>query len=246
MEEGEEAEERGESSAAVVAKAVDISQISVAEAEEVERSQQLIDAFEQSIATLKQCGALNACTALQNEIRKEKRRQRNMSKINTAVAVALVRRREWEANEARRRRQLEIDATNNMRKTRADAQKEAAQAKALLQKRKLQIAQLEATLSTKQELKRFPPESLGQGHAKGCGAAGRKLRHEVLDRMSRTGVGLSADQKKRLGVVQANMGPQHARSSRGGLGRHVRVVDAESPGGRQRRRAQRFLSLCVQ
>ena len=68
-------------------------------------------------------------------------------------------------------------------------------AKALLQKRKAEIAQLENLLETKQSLKRFTPELLGQGHSKGSGAAGRKMRHEVLDRMARTGVGLSPGQK---------------------------------------------------
>ena len=193
--EQEVAEEHGQKCAAVVTKSVDISEISITEAQELEKSQTLIDAFEQAIGTLRQCGALNACTALQNEIRKERRRQRNMSEGNTAVAVALVRRRECEAQEARRRKQLEMDATKQMLKKKADAQKEAAQAKELIQKRKLEIAQLENALSTKRELKRFAPESLGQGNAKGGGAVARKLRYEVLDRVSRVGAGISPGQK---------------------------------------------------
>ena len=39
-------------------------------------------------------------------------------------------------------------------------------------------------------LKTLSLEQLGQGNVRG-GAAGRKKRHEVLDRMARTGVGLS-------------------------------------------------------
>ena len=66
-------------------------------------------------------------------------------------------------------------------------------------KRKKDIAQLEVLLETKQCMKRFTPESLGQGHPKGGGASARKLRHEVLDRMSRTGLSLSARPKKTIG-----------------------------------------------
>ena len=47
----------------------------------------------------------------------------------------------------------------------------------------------------KHAFKTFSPEMLGHGHAKGAGAAGRKRRHEVLDRMAHTGTGLSAGQK---------------------------------------------------
>ena len=185
----------GHSGAAVAVKSVDISGISVAEAEEVEKSETLIDALRQSVATLKNCGALSACSNLENEIRKERRRQRSLSKASTAVAVALVRQREFEVLQRERRRQLELDATKQMLKARTAAKVEAAQAKALLQKRKNELAQLENILETSQALKRFTPESMGAGHPKGCGAAGRKLRLEVLDRMARTGVGLSPAQK---------------------------------------------------
>ena len=43
--------------------------------------------------------------------------------------------------------------------------------------------------------KRFTPDQLGGGKPKGGCAVGRKLRFEVLDRLARTGVGLSAAQK---------------------------------------------------
>ena len=40
---------------------------------------------------------------------------------------------------------------------------------------------------------------LGQDHARGGGVAGRKRRFEVLDRLARTGGGLSAAQKNEFG-----------------------------------------------
>ena len=188
-------EEGGQTSSAGAVRCVDISGVTAAEAEEIERAQTYIDALQQSIAALRAVGALAPCAHLENEIRKEKRRQRNMTKGSAAVAVALVRRREWEAEQDRRRKQLEESATQRTLKLRADAKREADAAKALLQKRKSEIAQLENLLETKQSLKRFAPEHLGQGHPQGRGAAGRKARHEVLDRMARTGVGLSPGQK---------------------------------------------------
>ena len=185
----------GQASSAVAVKHVDISAIPTADAEEIERSQTLIDALQQCMTALTECGALGACAHLGNEARKEKRRQRNMSKANTAVAVSLARRREWEALQDRRRKQREENATKQLLKLRVDARRDAENAKALLQKRKTEIAQLENLLETKQSLKRFVPEQLGQGHHQGRGASGRKARHEVLDRMSRTGVGLSPGQR---------------------------------------------------
>ena len=125
---------------AVAVKRLDISALSVSAAEEMERSQTLIDALQQSILVLKQSGALGSCAHLENEIRKERKRQRSLGQMDTAVAAALVRRRDWEDLQERKRKRLEDDATRKMLKTRADAVAEADKAKALLQKRKKDIA----------------------------------------------------------------------------------------------------------
>ena len=88
---------------------------------------------------------------------------------------------------------------NAKRASAASFQKQIADAKALLNKRKAQVLEAENLLPMKHSVKTFSPEMLGHGHAKGAGAAGRKLRHEVLDRMAHTGTGLSAGQKNEWG-----------------------------------------------
>ena len=47
----------------------------------------------------------------------------------------------------------------------------------------------------KRELMSIAPEALGQGKARSGGAASRKLRYEVLDRMAQLGTGLSPAQR---------------------------------------------------
>ena len=86
-----------------------MSELTMANAEEIERSQTLIDTLEQSIAALKKCGALSACANLENEILKERRRMRNLSRTDSAVAAALVRRRQWEELEIQKQNRLEDD-----------------------------------------------------------------------------------------------------------------------------------------
>ena len=54
---------------------------------------------------------------------------------------------------------------------------------------------IESVLETKHAMKRYTPEALGQGKARSGGVAARKLRYEVVDRLSHLGSGLTAAQK---------------------------------------------------
>lgn len=54
---------------------------------------------------------------------------------------------------------------------------------------------LESALETRHALKRYTPETLGQGKPRSGGAAARKMRYEVLDRMSKLGTGLTGAQR---------------------------------------------------
>ena len=54
---------------------------------------------------------------------------------------------------------------------------------------------VEGVLETKYAMERIAPDALGHGHATAKGVAGRKLRFEVLDRLSRLGTGLSPAQR---------------------------------------------------
>ena len=53
-----------------------------------------------------------------------------------------------------------------------------------LNKNKKQLIALEAVLESKHALKRYTPESLGQGKLRGGKAAERNLRYEVLGRIA--------------------------------------------------------------
>ena len=64
----------------------------------------------------------------------------------------------------------------------------------------------EGVLETKHALKRYAPESLGQGKPRSGGVAARKLRFQVLDRMAKLGSGLSPAQKNLLGLVPRGLG----------------------------------------
>ena len=74
-------------------------------------------------------------------------------------------------------------------------QKDAADAKRRAEKHKEQLLATENLLETLQSMKRYTPIQLGDGSPAAGGAAARKNRFEVLDRLARLGIGLSAEQK---------------------------------------------------
>ena len=170
-------------------------ELSLREAEDLERSQTLISTLEESIKGLRQVGAVVACMSLENELHKERRRQRNLSAESPAVAEALARQRHLADVKERRQKRIIDEANAEMKQLRDEAVKEAEQAKSQLKKRKAALAALENLLESKQAIKRFPEHALGVGHPTGGGAQGRKARHEVLDRIACTGAGLSQPQK---------------------------------------------------
>ena len=170
------------------------SSLSIVDSEHLERSRTLIATLESTKAELKKVGAVSCCVHVDNEITKERRRMRGLCRESTAVADALARRVDMEEEERRRQRRLVLEA-NESRAARNKVREEAAVAAAKLKKRKLELAELENLAESRQTVKRFSPEQLGQGKPRGGGVAVRKLRWEVLDRLARTGTGLSAAQK---------------------------------------------------
>jgi hypothetical protein len=168
--------------------------LSAAEAETLQNSQTLIDAYAQSFAGLRACGAMTAAVHFENEIRKEKRRQRALGRENDNVAQAMARRRDVEIAETLKQRRLAADA-NAITQAAAKSKKELAVASALMRKRKADLVEIESLKESKHMMKRFSLENLGEGHPKGGGAAARKRRFEVLNRLMRLGSGLSFAQK---------------------------------------------------
>ena len=152
------------------------------------------EALKAAIAELRPIGAVSAVANLENEIKKERRRVRNLAREDPAVAGALALRDEFLQAEAwKKQRQLEADRQTQVTTKQVEAA--LADAKAKLKKRKSEVQQFECVLAEKAAMKRFTPEVLGQGHPKCGGAQGRKARYEVLDRLAHLGTGLSPPQR---------------------------------------------------
>ena len=79
--------------------------------------------------------------------------------------------------------------------TAAKLNEEAKAATALLKKRKREIEDAEVVLETKHAIKQYTLQDLGMGQKRVGGAAAKKNRLEVLDRLARLGQGLSPAQK---------------------------------------------------
>ena len=95
--------------AIVAANAEASSGMSAAEADLVQESTALIDTYRQAIEELKKHGAVHAMNQLENEIRKERRRQRGLCSESPAVAAALQRQRDYEEQQLRKQRRLAAD-----------------------------------------------------------------------------------------------------------------------------------------
>jgi len=153
-----------------------------------------VAAYQQAIDVLKSVGAVTAMQQLHQEKHKELRRQRVAAKESPAVAAALAELKEAKAFEDRQQR-LVIQDANRREKAFERLRQESKEAQALLSKKRKELLSLESTLETRHALKRYTPETLGQGKPRSGGAAARKMRFEVLDRMSKLGTGLTGAQK---------------------------------------------------
>ena len=172
-----------------------IANLPVVEAEQLERSKTLIAALETSKAELRKVGAMAACASIANEIRKEVRRQRQLCTESPAVAAALARRQDQEDAERWRERRRVQDANKQMVALK-DIRQQAEHAAEQVRKRKAQFSELENRMESRQLVKRFTPDVLGQGkpqwrrHGWAEAAPIRPLCHA----------------EERLAVVQGSMG----------------------------------------
>ena len=168
--------------------------LSAAAAEQLGESQNLAAAYKQAIDGLKACGAMTAVQQLDNEMRKELRRQRVAATEQPAVADALL-----EVKQARQSAEVEhrlaVRDANKREKELTMLRKETKRANELLRKRKQELLSIESILETRHAMKRYSPEALGQGKARSGGVAARRLRDEVLDKMAKLGTGLTPSQK---------------------------------------------------
>ncbi len=108
--------------------------------------------------------------------------------------LALARQRDEDAAAARKRCRL-VDEANEQTLTASKLIRQIAVADVALKQRKQQILDAENLLESKHVMKSFSLEELGKDRSRGGGAAGKKRRFEVLDRLARIDQGLSASQK---------------------------------------------------
>jgi hypothetical protein len=171
-----------------------VTTMTAEEADGHQKSQVLLDVLQKSARALREIGALAPAAQLQHHIRMEQRRLRDLATESTAVAAALARQKD----EERRREYLARKAAaelNRRRETATSLQRQLDSVKNDLKKKKADIAEHEKLVLCKYALKTYSLEQLGQGSDTGGGAAGRKRRMEVLDRMAQLGNSLSPQQR---------------------------------------------------
>ena len=170
--------------------------ISEGDADEVAKSHDLIATFESAIVSLKARGAMRAVANLENEIAKERRRLRGISKMNPGVLLALARQRDEEHAMERKRKRC-IEERNAETLSRNKVRQQLKDADALLAKRKKELLDVETVLEAKHAIKTYSVSDLGEGCSRGQRGSGpaQKRRFEVLDRLARIGAGLSAEQR---------------------------------------------------
>ena len=125
-------------------------------------SQKLVAAYTDAVEVLRTYGAVTAVQHLENEMHKELRRQRNAAKGDPAVADALLELKVARATEERRERAAVLDK-NRKEKELSKLRKESLSAKEQLNKRKKELMSLECIKETNYAMKRYAPDSLGDG-----------------------------------------------------------------------------------
>ena len=179
-------------------------QLSVEQADQVVAVRCSIAALQGTIEPLRQQGLLRGVQALEAELQKQRRRERELVRENPAVAETFIRWRKAEALEFQEKQRIALQLKQRRQETAiAIAARDAAVADLNRTKRKLQ--ELESARACKHAVKTFSLDALGAGlDASGAPssrldaqarATARKNRHEVLDRLSRLNAGLSDAQK---------------------------------------------------
>ncbi len=114
-----------------------------------------------------------------------------------------------------RRQQQQLALFNKHMEEKRQLRKELVEAKTQVRTRKAELQDYARLLATQSAARRFSLEYLGEGSRSCGGAAANKRRGQVLDRMSRTGSGLSAAQRNEFGHGGRTPGIANWRKSTG-------------------------------
>jgi len=184
----------GDDGGDVQSKPMEIAPLSASQADSVQNSQSTMAALEATIDSLKAIGSVRGVQCIEQELQKERRKRRALLQESPAVADAFLRlRRAEEQDGLMKRRHV---AEQNDRKRQAEqaiADRDAAVAE--MKRTKRSIQEMESVRASRYAIKTFTLDALGAGCQNAGGAKARKNRFEVLDRLSRLKVGLSAGQR---------------------------------------------------
>ena len=163
--------------------------VSPEEVECVLQSRKIIAALQHAKETCQQVGAMSSVVHLDNQIRIEERKMRQRTREDPDLLIALAHTMDMEAAEtvARKRR---VDEANANTLSIKKVHKAITEANAQLRSTRHAILDAEKVLQAKHAAKIFTIEGLGEG-----GGRGKRQRLELLDRMSKIGAGLAAQQR---------------------------------------------------
>jgi hypothetical protein len=167
--------------------------LSTSQADAVHQVKTTVAALESHIEGLRAIGSVRGVQCIEQELAKERRKMRNLARDSPAVADAFSRLRRAECQERLMAQRIDAERSSRKREA-ATALRDRDTAVAELRETKRKIQELESVGACRHAIKTFTLEALGEGSANAGGAKARKNRFEVLDRIARTGAGLSPGQ----------------------------------------------------
>ena len=160
----------------------------------MDKSAETMKALSDAKAQLLAYGLVGAAATIERDIRKEKRRIREISREDPDVLVALARVKDVERAKENRQRLLTQQASETLM-TNKKLMRQIKDAESTLKKRKQQIADEEHLAGAWHAVKSYRLSYLGDKKTNCGGVVCRKRRDEVLDRLSKMGTGLSPSQR---------------------------------------------------
>ena len=226
-------EQAGETTAVAVATPVAV--LTGDQADFVSKSDSLLSSLQAASDILQEAGAMSVVASLHYAMTKEKRKRRAAASEDPDLAMALARRLDAADSLEWGQRARAAELNDQEAKARA-LKRELEDKKRLLQKRAEQVQAATQALEDVTTRKCYSVECLGQGQARSGGAAARKLRVQVLDRLAVVGPGLSPEQRNDWSWFKtawdARMVDEHKEDWGGTFARWIQAVVDDFQAGR--------------
>ena len=168
--------------------------LSASQADAVHQVEITIAALQGTLDSLKAIGSVRAAQCVEQELQKERRKQRALVKESPAVAESFLRLRRAEEQDTLMKRRQAAELKDKKRQAeQAICDRDTAIAERKRIKRDIQ--EMESVRASRHAIKTFTLDALGADSENAGGVKGRKNRFEVLDRLSHLKAGLSAGQR---------------------------------------------------